>query len=157
MVVTNCLVYVVFGGGVADVLEDSWSIRHGLRFTPWAEAIAERVHVGIGADAWITKQIPGAAHPLAPFENYETLLRALELEMAGAADSRQPGAHDYDVKVLHTRDGTSEVWRCQPRFYLRLRRCRRVKITRNSTAAVNKAIGKTVALTPPATTAMPWL
>ena len=114
MVVADRLIDSVLGGSLADVFEDGGRVGHGLVFTPRTEAIAERVHVGVGADAWIAKQIPRAAHRLAPFEDDETLLRALSLQMAGPADSRQPGTYDYDVNVLHTRDGTSEVWQCQP-------------------------------------------
>ena len=114
MVVADRLVHFIFGGGVADVFEDGGRVGHGLVFTPGTEAIAERVHVGVGADTWITKQIPRTAHPLAPFEDNETLLRAFSLQMAGATDPRKACAYEYDVNVLHTRDGTSEVWQCQP-------------------------------------------
>src|SRR5688572_21505061 len=104
MVVADSLVYSVLGSGIANVVENCRGVSHGLRFTPRAEAVAERVHVAIGANAWITKQIPGAAHPLAPFEDDKTLPRALSLEMASPTDTRQSRPYDYDVDVLHTRD-----------------------------------------------------
>ena len=87
MVVANRFVYAVLGGRLADVVEDGGPVGHGLVVTPRAEAIAERVHVGVGADAWVTKQVPRAAHRLAPFEDDETLLRALYLQMAGRRQS----------------------------------------------------------------------
>ncbi len=103
MVVADRLVDAVLGGSLADVAEDRGAVGHRLVVTPRAEAIAERVHVGVGADAWIAKQIPGAAHRLAPFEDDETLLRALALQMAGPANPRQPRPHDYHIHVLHSR------------------------------------------------------
>ena len=103
MVVSNSLVQAVLGGSLADVVEDCWAVGHGLGFTPGAEAIAERVHVAVGANAWVTKQIPGAAHRLAPFEDDKTFPRTLSLEMARAANSRQPRPNHYHVHVFHTR------------------------------------------------------
>ena len=123
MVVSDQLVDVVLGGGVADVVEDRGTVSHRFCSTPRAETIAERVHIGVGAHAGISKQVPRAPHPLAAFEDDETLPRALSLEMAGPSDPRQPGAYDDDVHMLHARlselqnsnggDGTSGVWQCQ--------------------------------------------
>src|SRR5687768_5403849 len=100
MVVTNHFVYAVLGGCVANVVEDRGTVGHRFSSAPGAKAIAERVHVGIGADAWISKQVPRSAHLLAPFENDKTLLGALALEMAGPADPRQPRPYDNDIHVL---------------------------------------------------------
>src|SRR5215213_976627 len=104
MVVANRFVYIELGGRLANVTQDCRGAGHGLAVTPWAEAVAERVHVGVRANAWITKQIPGAAHPLAAFEYDEALRRALHLQMAGSANPRQPRAHDDYIHVLHSRE-----------------------------------------------------
>src|SRR5262245_23531128 len=102
MVVADRPGYVVLSGGIADVTEDRGTFGHRLVVTPGTKSIAERVHVGVRADAWIAKQIPRAAHRLAAFEYDETLARAFELQMAGPANPRQPGAHDYHIHMLHT-------------------------------------------------------
>ena len=101
MVVTNRLVYVVRGGGLANVTQDRGPVCHRFVVTPRSKAIAERVHVGIGAHARVAKEIPRAAHALAPLEYDETLLRAFHLQMAGSANTRQSGAHDNNVEVFH--------------------------------------------------------
>lgn len=38
--------------------------------------------------------------------------------MTGPADSRQSGAYDYYIHVLHSRDVTSDMWQCQPGFQI---------------------------------------
>src|ERR1043166_7052062 len=101
MLVTDRLFDVELGGCLANVVEDRASIRNGFRITPRTERITERVHVRVGTDARITKQIPGAAQRVAAFEYDEILLRALTFQMAGRADPRQPCAHNYHVEVLH--------------------------------------------------------
>src|SRR5262245_51217612 len=55
MVVTNCFVYTVLDGGLTDVPEDCWPISDGFRITPRSEAITQRVHIGVGSHAGITK------------------------------------------------------------------------------------------------------
>src|SRR5215510_11955794 len=101
MVVTDRLVYVVLSGCLTDITQDRRTICHRFVVTPWPEAVTERVHVGIGAHARVAKEIPGAAHPLAPFEYDETLCRTLHLQMTGSAHTRQPRSHDYHVDVFH--------------------------------------------------------
>src|SRR5215207_3133249 len=113
MVVADRFVYTVLGGGAADVVEYRWAVGHGPGFTPGAEAITERVHVRVGTNAWVSKQIPGAAHRLSSFEYDKTLRRAFHFQMAGSANSRQPGSDNYHVHMLHRRDGTNRVWQCQ--------------------------------------------
>src|SRR5690242_569458 len=103
MVVADHSVYAILDGGPADVVEDRRTVGHGLRLAPRTKAVAECVHVAVGANAGVTKQIPGAADRVATFEYDETLLRALHSQMASAANPRQPSTHDYDVYVFHTR------------------------------------------------------
>ena len=109
MVVADHLVDFVFRGGFVNVAEDGGAIGHSLVVTPGAKTIAERVHIGVGAHAWITKQIPGPTHRLASFEDHKTLARALAPEMARPTNSRQPRPHNDDIKVLHTRTLISDV------------------------------------------------
>src|SRR6185369_349980 len=101
VVVTNGLVNVVFARGVTDVAENGWSIGDGFRLAPRAKVVAERVHVGVRTDARVAKEIPGAAHHIAPFEYEKTLLRALRLQMASGANAGEPGADYNDIHVLH--------------------------------------------------------
>src|ERR1051325_10607472 len=103
MVVANRFVYFVLGGCLANVAQDCITVRDRPRIAPRSERIAERVHVGIGAHARIAKQIPSAAHRVAPFEYDETLLRALHLQVTGCADTRESCAHYYHVHILLTR------------------------------------------------------
>src|SRR5215212_5018291 len=102
MVVADRFINAILGRGLANVIENGGPASHGFGFTPGAKAIAECVHVGVRADTGISKQIPGAADCFAPFEDDETLLRALSLHMAGAANARQSGSYHYHVNVLHT-------------------------------------------------------
>src|SRR5688572_27348575 len=104
---------VVLCGSLADVTEDRRSVGHCFVVTPGAKAIAERIHVRVGADARIAKQVPRPAHGFASFEYDETLPRALELQMAGPAYPRQPRTYDYYIHMLHNRDGTSGLRHCQ--------------------------------------------
>src|SRR6185369_14353001 len=101
MAVSDSFVYTEFGGGVADVIQDRGTIGDGLGVTPRTKAIAERVHVGVGTDAWITKEIPRATDRFAPFEYDEALVGAVHFEMTRSTDPRQPRTHDNDVHVLH--------------------------------------------------------
>src|SRR6185503_17275523 len=102
MVVADRLVNVVLGGCVANVTENRRSICHRFVVTPRPEAVTERIHVGIRTHARIAEEIPRATHPFAPFEYDETFRRTLHLQMARSANTRQPGAHDYDVEVFHS-------------------------------------------------------
>src|SRR5215213_4137021 len=103
MVVADRFIYAELCSGFADVTQDRWSIGDSLGVTPRAEAITQRVHVGVGADAGVSKQVPRAAHRLASFEYDEALRRAFHFQVAGSANARQPRAHHYDVYVLHSR------------------------------------------------------
>ena len=71
---------------------------------PWPKRIAEGEHVGIGADAGIAEQIPGAADGVAAFEDDERLARARRLQMIGGVDAGEPAADDDDIKMLWRHD-----------------------------------------------------
>ena len=52
---------------VAHVVEDRGAVGDRLRLGPGPEAVAERVHVGVGADPGVAEEVPGAAdRPRAP-------------------------------------------------------------------------------------------
>src|SRR6185369_12959695 len=102
MAVSDSFVYTEFGGGVADVIQYRGTIGDGLGVTPRAKAIAERVHVGIGANAWVAKEIPRSADRVASFQYGEALSGSVHLQVTRSPNSRQPRAHDYDVHVLHS-------------------------------------------------------
>ena len=102
MVISDGFVYAELGGGVADVIQYRWTISDGLGVTPGTEAISQRVHVGVGANPWITKEIPRATDRVAPFEYDKALVGAVHLQMTRSSNPRQPGAHNYDVHVLHS-------------------------------------------------------
>src|ERR1043165_4565575 len=107
MVVADQFVDLVFSGGFADVVEDCGSFGHRLVVAPGTKAIPEGVHIGVGANARISKQIPRSTQSLASFEYDKTLRGARPPEVARPSDSRQPRTHDDDVDVLHS----SEVYR----------------------------------------------
>ena len=102
MAISDGFVYTELSGGVADVIQYRGTIGDGLGVAPWAKAIAERVHVGVGANAGIAEEIPGATDRVTPFEYDEALIGAVHLQMTRSTNSRQPRAHDYDVHVLHS-------------------------------------------------------
>jgi hypothetical protein len=99
MVVTDRLIDTKFGGRLTDVAEDAWTISDSFGIAPGAEAVAERKHVGVGPDTWIPEEVPGAAAYTSSFEDDESFLRTLHLQMATRTNPRQPGAHNYDVNV----------------------------------------------------------
>src|SRR6185437_7011240 len=91
----------VLGRGLADIGADGGAVGDRLGLDPGFEAVAERVHVRIRADARIAEQIPGAAYRVTPFEDGEALARALGLQVIGGADAAQPGAHDDHFEMFH--------------------------------------------------------
>ena len=70
----------------------------GIGQPPRLEAIPERVHVRIGANAGIAEQIPGAAHAVAAFEHDIAHAGASLGEVAARADSGKPRADDRDIE-----------------------------------------------------------
>src|SRR5688500_2783630 len=104
-------VYSELRGRLADVVEYGGPVGDCLRLTPGAEAVAERVHVRVGADARITEQVPGASHRAAPLENHKTFLRALLPEVARRAYTGEPGPHHQHVYMLHTPSSATTILR----------------------------------------------
>ena len=71
---------------------------------PRPELVAEGEHVGVGADAGVAEQVPGAAEPLAALQHRDGLVRELGGQLAGRADAGQAGADDQDVEMLCVHD-----------------------------------------------------
>src|SRR5437588_1203160 len=100
MMEANLLVDAVVGGGLADVIQNPRALGDRLRLGPRPERIAERKHVGVGAHAGITKQVPSAADTVAALEDRVSLARAFLLQMIARANAGQAGADDQDVEVF---------------------------------------------------------
>ena len=100
LVEPDVLVDAVHGRGALDVVEDRLAVGDGLALGPRTEAETQRVHVGVGTDARVAEQVPGAAHGRALFQDGVALGRAAVLQVPGRAHAGDAGAHDDDVKVL---------------------------------------------------------
>src|SRR5882672_9143811 len=83
-----------------NVIEDIRPVGDRLTLGPRFERIAERKHVAVGADAWIAKQIPGAADAIAALEDDVALARAFLLQVIARADAGEACADDEDVEML---------------------------------------------------------
>ena len=91
------------GGGVLDVLEDGVPVRNGPLAPPGPERVAQRVHVGVGANARVAEQIPRPSDGVASFEDGVGGPGTLRLEIVRGTDTRQPGTDDQDVEVHRLR------------------------------------------------------
>ena len=100
MVEPNVAIDAVLAGGFANVVEDGGAVGDGLGFFPRAERVAEGEHVGVGANAGIAEEIPGAADGVSGLEDGVGLAGASGLQAVGGSDSGEAGAYDNDVKVL---------------------------------------------------------
>src|SRR5205814_561276 len=100
MVEADVAVHAELLGGVAHVAEDRRAVGDRLRLRPGPEAVAEREHVRVRADARIAEQVPGAPQRVARLEDRVGLARGVALEMAAGRHARQPGTDDQNVNVL---------------------------------------------------------
>src|SRR5262249_45951102 len=90
----------VGGRRLADVAQDRRAVGDRLSVAPRTEAVAEREHVGVRADAWVAEEVPGPTAALPRLQQGERLAGAVRLEVAGGADARESCADDEDVEVL---------------------------------------------------------
>ncbi|MNR01964.1 hypothetical protein D3C85_1178000 [compost metagenome] len=90
----------MLGDGLAQVAHDGASVGDGLLVLPGLELVAEGVEVGVGADAGITEQVPGATQVVAGFQYLEAPGRLLALQVAGGADTGQAGADDQHIENI---------------------------------------------------------
>ena len=100
VVIADLLVDAVLGRGLADVVQDPRPVGDRLGLDPRLERIAEREHVGVGADAGIAKQVPGAADGVAALEDDVALAGTFLLQVEARADSGQAGADDQHVEMF---------------------------------------------------------
>src|SRR5690242_230295 len=98
--ISNGLIYTKLTRCLMDVTKNSRTISDRFRVAPRTEAIPERVHVGIRAHAWISKQIPRSAHHIAALEDEKGFSRTLHLQMTTRTNPRQARAYDDDVEVF---------------------------------------------------------
>ncbi len=91
---------VVLGGCFLYVFEDGGAVRNRLRRFPGLEVVAEGMHVAVRSDARVAKQVPGATHGLATFEDDITRARAFPLQVTRSADAGQAGTDNDDVKIF---------------------------------------------------------
>jgi hypothetical protein len=83
-----------------DVAQDGRPVGDRLALLPRAEGVAERVHVGIRADAGVAEQVPGAAARSRP-SRMTKLLRGLRVRRWCAAPMPdRPGADDQHVDMV---------------------------------------------------------
>lgn len=87
-------------GRIADIFENGWAVGDGLCIAPGAKGIAEGEHIGIGAHAGIAKEVPGAAHSWACFEDCVGLFRAVGLKAIARTDAGEACTDDDDVEML---------------------------------------------------------
>ncbi len=102
---------VVLLDGLVQVVEDLIGIGDRVVAGPGLELVCERVQVGVGTDARIAEQVPGASEGVAALEDRERLAREARLEVVGRPNPGDPRAHDQHVEMgrgpgrLQLRDG----------------------------------------------------
>ena len=89
-----------FARRVLDILADIAAADDRLVLRPGAEREAQGIHVGVGADARIAEQVPGAADPLPRFEDREALAGAALLEAASDVDAGNARSDDQHADLL---------------------------------------------------------
>ncbi len=96
----NSFFDVVLGGRFPDVPEDRRTVRDCFCIFPGFEAVAERVHVAVRANARVAKQVPGSAYPVTAFQDDEVDAGKRGLKMARSPDARQAGTDDDYLVIL---------------------------------------------------------
>src|SRR5215472_5703680 len=117
MMEANVAINTEFTGGVAHIVKDGGAVGDGLGFFPRTKRIAEGEHVGVGADAGVAEEIPGATDGSARFQNSVGLRGTLRLQVISSTNAGEASADDDGVEVigghgstLH-HDLTTEAWR----------------------------------------------
>ena len=100
-------VHAVLARRVAEVVEDRGAVGQGGVAAPRPEPVAERVHVGVGADARVAEQVPRPAAGLAPLEDGVRRRGQVLGEVGRGADAGQAGSDDQHVDVLGRRHAIS--------------------------------------------------
>ena len=100
---------VVLLDGLAQVGQDLVGARNRVVARPGLELVAEGVEVGVGADAGVAEEVPGAPDGVATLEDREGLLRQAGLQVIRRADPGDAGADDQDVEVVGGERGVDRV------------------------------------------------
>src|SRR5215469_14852770 len=111
MMKANAAVNAELVCGFAKVLQDGGAVGDGVRGGPWAERVTEGVHVGVGADAGVAEEVPGAADRAASFEDNVGLAGTLRLQAIAGSDAGEAGSDDDNVEVLVGHGGSKSVSR----------------------------------------------
>ena len=98
---TNLAIYSVDLRGVADIAANGGAVGDGCIRLPRSKRITERIHVRVGANVGIAKQIPGAADGVARLQNDVRFAGTISLQVISGIDARQSRADDDDVEVRH--------------------------------------------------------
>ncbi len=96
----DVLLDAVLARGLVDVVADLAAVGDRVGVFPGAERVAEREHVGVGADAGVAEEVPGAADRRAGLEDRVALARTVAPQVAGGADAGEAGADDQDIDVV---------------------------------------------------------
>src|SRR3546814_4582679 len=83
-------------GGVLDVLQDRRAVRERLLSVPRAERVAEREHVGVGAQARVAEQVPGATYRVTRLEDRVPRPGAIGLHVVTRAAAGQDSTDDQE-------------------------------------------------------------
>ena len=87
----------VLGGHGLDVATDALPVGQRLVALPGPEHVAEGEDVGVGPDAGVAEQVPGAADPLPGLEDGVAAVGATGLQPVRRPDPRQAGADHQHV------------------------------------------------------------
>ncbi len=87
-------------GGGDDVFADFGAGGDRFGAGPGAEGVAHGEHVGVGTNAGITKEVPGAADAFALLEEDVGFGGADGVEVMGGVDAGKAGAHDHHVEMF---------------------------------------------------------
>ena len=91
----------VFVHGLVQIAAYRRPIGNGLRGGPGLKGKAQGVHVRIGANPGVAKQIPGAPHGPPRLKHDHLKLRALLAKVHRRADARDACAYDDNIHLIH--------------------------------------------------------
>ena len=86
--------------GVAQVLADVGAVGDALLPGPRLEGEGQREDTAVGAHAWVPKQIPGTADPLASLQDGVRQVWVALGDPVGRVEAGDSGADDDDVEVV---------------------------------------------------------
>ena len=84
---TNVFGDLMFASGFLNVITDVATIGNAFFMRPGFEFITQSKHIRVGADARITKQVPGAADGVPTFQNGKGFIRAVFFKMTSGTNA----------------------------------------------------------------------